>query len=120
RLAQPGAAAGAPLPGPARRTGVAMRLSAAPRSALSSSAPLVALLVDGERLSGAPASPLHQPAAQRLARKSWKPERRKTLLLHAEADGGPRALLLVGTGPARDVTGEDLRRAAAIAVNFAA
>ena len=97
-----------------------MRLSAAPRSALSSSAPLVALLVDGERLTGAPAGPLYERAAQLLARKTWKPERRKTLLLHAEADGGPRALLLVGTGPSRDVSGEDLRRAAAIAVNCAA
>jgi leucyl aminopeptidase len=71
----------------------------------------VALLVDGERLTGAPAGPLYERAAQLLARKTWKPERRKTLLLHAEADGGPRALLLVGTGPSRDVSGEDLRRA---------
>jgi leucyl aminopeptidase len=96
-----------------------MRLSAAPRSALATSAPLVALLVDGDKLAGVPAGPLYQRAAQLLARKTWKAERRKTLLLHAEAAGGPRALLLVGTGPAREVSGEDLRRAAAIAVNTA-
>jgi leucyl aminopeptidase len=97
-----------------------MRLSAAPRSALASAAPLVALLVDGEKLAGVPSGPLYQRAAGLLARASFKPERRKTLLLHAEAEGGPRALLLVGLGAARDVSGEDLRRAAAIAVNAAA
>ncbi len=97
-----------------------MRLTAAPRKALSSAAPLVALLVDGDKLSGAPAGRLYERAGRLLARKTFKPEKRKTLLLHADEDGGPRALLLVGTGPARDVTGEDLRRVGAMAVNCAA
>lgn len=97
-----------------------MRLTAVARSALRSSTPLAALLVDGDRLASLPAGPLYERAARLVARKAFKPERRKTLLLHADADGGPRALLLVGLGPARDVTGEDLRRAAAIAVNAAA
>lgn len=97
-----------------------MRLTVAPRAALDSATPLAALLIDGERPAGMPAGPLYARAARLLERKAFKPERRKTLLLHADGDGGPRALLLVGLGPARDVTGEDLRRAAAIAVNAAA
>ncbi len=97
-----------------------MRLSAAPRSALASAAPLVALLVSGDKLAGVPSGRLYERAARLLSRKTFKPERRKTLLLHADEDGGPRALLLLGLGPVRDVTGEDLRRAAAIAVNQAA
>jgi leucyl aminopeptidase len=97
-----------------------MRLSAAPRSALASAAPLVALLVDGEKLAGVPEGPLFQRAAGLLARGAFKPDRRKTQLLHADGEGGPRAVLLIGLGPAREVGGEDLRRAGAIAVNAAA
>lgn len=97
-----------------------MRLSAAPRSALSSAVPLVALLVSGDKLSSVPEGGLYERASRLLARKAFKPERRKTLLLHADEEGGPRALLLVGTGAVRDVTGEDLRRAAAVAVHQAA
>ena len=97
-----------------------MRLSAAPRSALSSAAPLVALLVGGDKLSGVPGGRLYERAARLLERKVFKAERRKTLLLHADDEGGPRALLLVGTGAVREVTTEDLRRAAAIAVHQAA
>jgi leucyl aminopeptidase len=97
-----------------------MRLVASPPSALVSAAPLVALLVDAGRSPKLPAGPLFERAAALVARKAFEAGTRKALLLHADERGGPRALLLVGMGEAKDVCTEDWRRAGAIACRRAA
>ena len=97
-----------------------MRLTAGRRSDLEGRTPLLALLVDDGRPESLPGGELGRRAAGLLRAKRFTAARRKTLLLHAEEAGGPRALLLVGLGKAREAAPEDYRRAAAIAVNQAA
>jgi leucyl aminopeptidase len=97
-----------------------MRLVASPRTALDASTPLLALLVDDARLASLPGGSLGERAVALRRRGVFEGGMRKTLLLHADGTRGPRALLLVGLGPAKAVTTEDARRAAAIVVHQAA
>jgi leucyl aminopeptidase len=96
-----------------------MRLVASPRSALDASTPLLALLVDDARFSELPGGALGGQAVALRRRGVFEGGRRKTLLLHADGGRGPRALLLVGLGPVKELSAEDMRRAAAIVVNQA-
>ena len=97
-----------------------MRLTDAKASALSASTPLLALLVDEGRHASLPGGKLGDRAAALTGpKKPFSGKPRSTLLVHAESAGGPRALLLVGLGKAKDVTAEDWRRAAAIAARQA-
>lgn len=96
-----------------------MRLTAAKSNALESSAPLAVLLVTSGKIASLPCGALGARAATLIARKVFKGEMRETLLLHAEDRSGPRALLLIGVGAAKDATSDDLRRAGAIAVKHA-
>jgi leucyl aminopeptidase len=96
-----------------------MRLTAAPASASKSDAPLLALLVDDGPLGALPGT-LGARALALRERGVFKGEPRKTLVLHAEAKGGPRALLLVGMGKAADAGPVEYRRAGAVAVAHAA
>ncbi|MGQ0554203.1 MAG: leucyl aminopeptidase family protein [Planctomycetota bacterium] len=99
-----------------------MRLIAAPATALQAASPLLVLLVpkpekggQSRRAARLPGGTLGERAAALLSQGQFKAELRKTFLLHAEARGGPRALLLVGMGSAERLTAEDWRRAGAIA-----
>ncbi|MHC5209372.1 MAG: leucyl aminopeptidase [Planctomycetota bacterium] len=96
-----------------------MRLVASPPTTLNASTPLLALLVDDARFTKLPGGALGERAVGLRRRGTFEGGARKTLLLHAEGARGPRALLLVGLGPAKKVGAEELRRAAAIVVNKA-
>jgi len=97
-----------------------MKLTTAPAAALKAATPLAVLLVDESKPKSLPGSVLGQRAVALMKRKVFTGATRKTLLLHSEKAGGPRALLLIGMGKAKDVTAEDYRRAGAIAVRKAA
>ena len=96
-----------------------MRLHVRPRSEVSQATPLLALLVDDGPLRELPGE-LGRRAAALRARKVFEGARGKSLLLHADAAGGPRALVLIGLGALKSIVADDWRRAGAIAVNQAA
>jgi leucyl aminopeptidase len=97
-----------------------MRLRAVNATSMSGNLPLLVLLVDKSKISSLPGGELGRRAAALARRKEvFEGESRKTLLLHAEARGGPRALLLIGMGKAAAVQADDFRRAGAIAVRQA-
>ena len=89
-----------------------MRLTHGTRKALSENHPLVALLVPEGKHAELPGGPLGARAVALLKSKVFKAGAGEMLTLHADERGGPRALLLVGTGKARNVTTDQLRIAA--------
>ncbi len=93
-----------------------MRLVATSASTLAARTPLLALIVDDRPPARLPGGELGQRAAALMRRKAFRGEKRKTLLVHADAARGPRALLLVGLGKASAARPEDWRRAGAMAV----
>jgi leucyl aminopeptidase len=97
-----------------------MKLQTASAEALKAATPLAVLLVDESKPAKLPGGTLGTRAAALMRRKVFTGKLRKTLLLHNEAAGGPRALLLIGMGKAKSLVPEDYRRAGAIAVNTAA
>lgn len=97
-----------------------MRLLARPRSEVQSATPLLVLLVDDGKLGELPGGELGRRAAGLRQRKIFEAGRGKSLLVHADAAGGPRALLLVGMGALKKVSADDWRKAGAIATNQAA
>ncbi|MHC4845454.1 MAG: M17 family peptidase N-terminal domain-containing protein, partial [Planctomycetota bacterium] len=97
-----------------------MKLTIAPAAALKAATPLAVLLVDEAKAKSLPGGVLGQRAVALMKRKVFTGALRKTLMLHSEVTGGPRALLLIGMGKTKDLTPEDYRRAGAIAVRHAA
>jgi len=97
-----------------------MRLLARPRQEVQAATPLLVLLVDDGRLAELPGGELGRRALALRRRGVFEAARGKSLLLHADAAGGPRALMLVGMGAAKSVAADDWRKAGAIAVNQAA
>ena len=91
-----------------------MRLTAGTSSALNQKVPLVVLLVSEGRAS-LPTGGLCARAQKLLKSKVFKGKVAETLTLHAETAAGPRALLLVGMGSAKEVTSDIVRRAGLIA-----
>ncbi len=97
-----------------------MRLTAAKSNALDSNVPLVVLLVTAGKTTSLPGGTLGERALALMGRKVFEAGMRETLVLHAEDRSGPRALLLIGVGAAREATPDDFRRAGAIAIKEAA
>jgi len=97
-----------------------MKLNTASAAALKAATPLAVLLVDESKPKTLPGGVLGTRAAALMRRKVFIGGLRKTLMLHADTSGGPRALLLIGMGKAKQLTPEDYRRAGAIAVRSAA
>jgi leucyl aminopeptidase len=91
-----------------------MRLNPGSPAALKQKAPLVVFLVSEEKPSF-PAGELYQQASKLLKSKVFKSKVAETLVLHATSAAGPRALLLVGMGKAKDITSALVRRAGLIA-----
>ncbi len=91
-----------------------MRLTAGKSSDLDSKVPLVVLLVP-EGKGSLRAGPLGKRAEGLVKSKAFKAKKAETLVVHAESSGGPRALLLVGMGKAKEVTRALVRRAGLIA-----
>lgn len=92
-----------------------MRLSHAPEKTLDQNVPLVALLVPKGRIASLPCGALGERAVGLLKSKAWSGKSLGTLLVPAESKGGPRALLLIGVGDAKDVSTRTLRRAGILA-----
>lgn len=91
-----------------------MRLTAGTTSALTQKVPLVALLVV-EGKTSLSAGVLGQRAEKLLKSKTFKGKVAETLTVHAESAAGPRALMLIGLGKAKEVTSALVRRAGLIA-----
>ena len=91
-----------------------MRLTLGSPSALKQKAPLVVLMVSDGKASF-PAGDLHQQASKLLKSKTFKGKAAETLVLHATSAAGPRALLLIGMGKAKEITSDLVRRAGLIA-----
>ncbi len=91
-----------------------MRLTHGTTKSLTANVPLLALLVDSVRAKELPGGALGAKAVSLMRKGVFSGKPGKTLVLHADEKGGPRALLLIGMGKLADVTDADYRHAGMI------
>lgn len=97
-----------------------MRLTHGTTKSLTAPVPLLTLLVDSVRAKELPGGALGKRAVALMRRGVFSGKSCKTLVLHAEDKGGPRALLLIGMGKLAEVSAADYRQAGLIAGREAA
>ncbi|RKY22023.1 MAG: leucyl aminopeptidase [Planctomycetota bacterium] len=97
-----------------------MRLTVAKPQASSQATPLLVVLLPKGRLADLPGGALGERAVKVAPQAGFKGEARQSFLLHSESRGGPKALLLLGLGPAKEVGTAVLRRVGTMAGNLGA